>query len=169
MELLRAVRQAHPTAWVLYKPHPDVCAGLRRKGVGEDEALSWCDEIITDVTMAELLPQVDELHVLTSLTGFEALLRGKPVTCHGQPFYSGWWLTTDLLPVERRTRKLQLDELVAGSLILYPRYVARKDGRLTTPERALDDLLAWREESGGPLSPWQRLKRVCVRQIVGVR
>jgi capsular polysaccharide export protein len=118
--------------------------------------------------MGELLPQVDELHLLTSLAGFEALLRGKPVTCYGQPFYAGWGLTTDLQQIERRSRTLQLDELVAAALILYPRYVGRSSGKLTTPEQALDELLAWRQQSGRHVTLWRRLKRVFLRRIVGV-
>jgi len=40
------------------------------------------------------------------------------------PFYAGWGLTTDLgqIPV-RRSRRLAIDELVAGALLLYPRYL----------------------------------------------
>jgi capsular polysaccharide export protein len=169
MGLLRAVRSAHPDAYVIYKPHPDVVAGLRSRGDGEQDARAWCDEVVKDVSMDSLIQSVDELHLLTSLAGFEALLRGKPVTCYGQPFYAGWGLTTDILPVERRTRMLALDELVAGALILYPRYIARNSGRLTTPEQALDELLAWRSDGGGQITPWCRLKRVFLRRIVGVR
>ena len=74
-------------------------------------------------TLVEISPTgLLEVHVLTSLAGFEALLRGRGVTCHGQPFYAGWGLTTDLTPVERRKRKLTLEELIAGSLVKYPHY-----------------------------------------------
>ena len=58
--------------------------------------MRWCDEVVIDIAMGELLTVVDEVHVLTSLTGFEALLRGKMVICYGQPFYAGWGLTNDL-------------------------------------------------------------------------
>lgn len=68
---------------------------------------------------------MDEVHVLTSLAGFEALLRGKPVTCYGQPFYSGWGLTSDVVPNPRRSRRLSLDALVAGALIEHPIYLSR--------------------------------------------
>jgi capsular polysaccharide export protein len=169
MGLLQAVRQANPEAYLLYKPHPDVVAGLRRRGVGEEEALTWCDEVINEVPMGTLIQQVDEVHLLTSLAGFEALLRGKQVTCYGQPFYAGWGLTTDMVPIDRRTRRLALDELVAGALIHYPRYVGRVSGRPTTPEQALDELLAWRAQSNGQVTLWRRLKRVFLRRIVGVR
>lgn len=85
--------------------------------------------------MAELLDTVDGVHVLTSLSGFEALLRGCDVTCHGVPFYSGWGLTRDLGDVpERRGRKLSLDQLVAGVLVLYPRYLDPVTGLPCPPE-----------------------------------
>jgi capsular polysaccharide export protein len=153
--LLRAVRQANPGAYVIYKPHPDVVAGLRKKGAAEDDAHRWCDEIVVDVAMHALIEAVDEVHVLTSLAGFEALLREKTVVTYGQPFYAGWGLTRDMVPVERRTRKLSLDELVAGVLIEYPTYVSRTTGRFTTPERALIELLAWRQAGPSGL-PWWR-------------
>lgn len=162
MDLLRAVRQANPEAWVVYKPHPDVLAGLRVKGLDEDAALQWCDEQVIDVPMGELLGKVDEVHVLTSLAGFEALLRGKAVTCYGQPFYAGWGLTADMAPLPRRMRRLALDELVAGALIEYPKYVSRTSGELTTPEQALDELLAWRAE-GAALPWWRKPIRLVLR------
>lgn len=169
MGLLQAVRTAHPDAYLIYKPHPDVLAGLRAKGQSEDQALTWCDEQVTDVAMGALLQQVDEVHTMTSLTGFEALLRGKNVVCYGQPFYSGWGLTNDLIPVTRRTRTLSLDELVAGSLLLYPRYIGRANGQLITAEQALDELLAWREQAPAIETLWTRFKRIVLRFVVGVR
>ena len=163
MQLLQAVREAHPSAHVIYKPHPDVLAGLRTKGAGEDEALRWCDEVVTDVAMGTLLSAVDEVHVLTSLAGFEALLRGKKVTCYGQPFYAGWGLTDDRIPPTRRTRCLTLDELVAGALILYPTYVSRTTGKFTTAERALDELLEWRQQKPTGMPLWRKALRLVLR------
>lgn len=155
MGLLQAVRARNPNAYIIYKPHPDVVAGLRENGEGEEEARCWSDEIVTDAAMGVLLSVVDEVHVLTSLAGFEALLREKPVWCYGQPFYAGWGLTQDLMPVPRRTRHVALDELVAAALILYPTYVSRRTARFTTPEGALDELIEWRREAQNA-SPWVR-------------
>jgi capsular polysaccharide export protein len=163
MGLLQAVREANPSAHIIYKPHPDVLAGLRTKGVGEDEALRWCNEVVTDVVMGTLLSAVDEVHVLTSLAGFEALLRGKKVTCYGQPFYAGWGLTHDIMPPARRTRRLTLDELVAGALILYPTYVSRVTGKFTTAERALDELLEWRQQKPTGMPLWRKALRLVLR------
>ncbi len=107
---------------------------------------------------------------MTSLTGFEALLRGRPVTCYGQPFYSGWGLTRDLHPPnERRQRRLVLDELVAGALIDYPLYLNREGTGLVTPEQALDTLAAQRRVHNPGHEWWKEPYRMVLRRLVGVR
>ncbi|MCE5241669.1 MAG: beta-3-deoxy-D-manno-oct-2-ulosonic acid transferase [Syntrophobacteraceae bacterium] len=169
MGLLQAVRESNGDAHLIYKPHPDVVAGLRAKGRGEDDALRWCDEVVVDASMGDLLPKIDEVHVLTSLAGFEALLRDKPVVCYGCPFYAGWGLTRDREPLGRRSRRLCLDELIAGALILYPTYVSRVTGRLTTPEHALDELLDWRAKSAPGVTFWRRVLRMVLRLVDGVK
>lgn len=166
VELLRAVRAACPDAWVVYKPHPDVASGLRRRGADEEHARRWCDEVVEDVDIASLLEQVDEVHTMTSLAGFEALLRGRHVVTHGKPFYAGWGLTEDRLAIARRTRRLTLDELVAGALLLYPRYLSRASGELVDAEAALDDLLAWRSEAGGWTVQLKNPARTPVRRVL---
>ncbi len=124
LDLLARARAAEPDARLLFKPHPDVDSGYRKGRVPDADLLAHADEIIRDESMPSLLARVDGVHVLTSLTGFEALLRGLDVTVHGQPFFAGWGLTRDLAgPFPRRTRRLALAELIAGTLILYPRYI----------------------------------------------
>ena len=93
--------------------------------------------------MPALLDMVDGLHVMTSLAGFEALLRGKDVTTHGVPFYAGWGLTRDLGPVPaRRGRTRSLDELIAAALLLYPRYLDPATGLPCPPEMLVERLAA---------------------------
>lgn len=140
LELLRHVRRRNPGAYIVYKPHPDVDAGHRTGAVPDAEILTVADELVRGGSMAALLEQVGEVHTLTSLTGFEALLRGKPVTTYGHPFYAGWGLTIDVNPPLRRTRRLTLDELVAGALIRYPRYIDPVTLLQCGPEIVLDRL-----------------------------
>ena len=125
LALLRAVRAAAPDAFLIYKPHPDVEAGFRRGRVAAQDLAGLADHLAAETPMAGLFAQVDAVQCLTSLTGFEALLRGLPVTLWGQPFYAGWGLTEDRGPAfpAARRRRLDLDSLVAGALILYPRYI----------------------------------------------
>lgn len=123
LDLLRQTRAAHPDAIIIYKPHPDVVAGLRLGHIPKDDLAKLTDYVLPDAPIATLLRQVDAVHTLTSLTGFEALLRGCAVTTYGQPFYAGWGLTNDHAPPHpRRGRLLDLETLVHRTLIDYPRY-----------------------------------------------
>lgn len=124
LDLLRRARAAEPDAFLVYKPHPDVASGLRKGHVADADAARYADTVARTGSMHALLTAVDAVHVLTSLAGFEALLRGREVITHGQPFYAGWGLTRDLAPpIARRGRVRSLEELVAATLILYPRYL----------------------------------------------
>ena len=135
LELLRRVRAANPDAHIVYKPHPDVEARHRTGAIPEEAALSLASELVRHAPMSSLIDVVDEVHVNTSLAGFEALLRHKPVTTYGVPFYAGWGLTRDLGPVpKRRTARRSLDELVAAALLLYPRYLDPVSGLPCPPE-----------------------------------
>lgn len=165
LELLRLVREQHPEAHVIYKPHPDVVAKLRLPGDGEADVRHFCDELIENENLAHLLRSVDELHTMTSLAGFEALIRGLPVHCYGQPFYAGWGLTIDHHPIVRRTRRLTIDELVAGALLLYPRYMSLKNREIITPETAINELIERCAQTGRHLSLWHRFLRVVLQKI----
>ncbi|WP_170508688.1 capsular polysaccharide biosynthesis protein [Ruegeria arenilitoris] len=120
LELLSTVRAANPDAVLIYKPHPDVEAGLRD---GRIDAEGLADVVLYEVDPALVLPEVQEVWTMTSLLGFEALLRGIQVTTLGAPFYAGWGLTTDLgsVPARRGSRPTVLG-LAYATLIDYPRY-----------------------------------------------
>ncbi len=153
--LLEAVRRLRPDAHLLYKPHPDVVSGNRRGEIPPAEAHLW-DELVFDAPLHSCLDRASEVHTMTSLVGFEALMRGIPVTTHGQPFYSGWGLTTDQCPPARRTRRLTLDELVAGTLIRYPRYWSSRAAGFCEPEDIVTELCIQRNatKSGSLRAPW---------------
>ena len=139
--LLARARARHPDAFLVFKPHPDVESGLRRGHVPKREAERCADRVLAGASApADVLDAVDRVEVMTSLLGFEALLRDLPVACHGLPFYAGWGLTEDLVPCPRRSRRLDLDALVAGVLLLYPHYVDPRSGRPCTPEWLLEQL-----------------------------
>ena len=124
--LLQAARAACPDAFIVYKPHPDVSSGNRAGALALAKARQWADHVEPRLSVVSCLEACDELHTMTSLAGFDALLRGKHVVTHGQPFYAGWGLTDDRAvggaALARRQRRLSLDELVAGTLLRYPVY-----------------------------------------------
>jgi len=123
LKLLQQVRSNRPDAYVIYKPHPDVISGNRMGKIDSDEALIYCDRIITEVSIDSVLNHADEVHTMTSHVGFEALIQGINVVTYGLPFYAGWGLSEDTHFSKRRTRTLSVEELVAGTLLLYPHYI----------------------------------------------
>lgn len=164
LELLRRARaEAGPDAFVIYKPHPDVLAGHRKGLIAEANMVALADHVETTAPMAALIAMADELHVNSSLAGLEALMRGKPVTVHGVPFYAGWGLTRDRGPVPaRRTARRTLDELVAAAYLLYPRYLDPETG-LPCPA----EVLVQRLTSGAPSLDPAASAVIAVRRAAG--
>ncbi|MFG5090469.1 capsular polysaccharide biosynthesis protein [Campylobacter lari] len=146
LKLLQSVRKANENAFIVFKPHPDVLSGNRKGLKDKNIILKYCDEIIENVSIDSAINASDEVHTITSTSGFDALLRGKKVVVYGKPFYAGWGLTTDLHQIPRRTRMLGLEELVAGVLILYPRYIHPKSKNLCEVEVALDIMLKMQKD-----------------------
>ncbi len=138
LDLLRAVREANPDAVIVYKPHPDVEARLR---TGEIDTDGLADIVAVETNPAALLSQVHEVWTMTSLLGFEALLRGVSVTTLGGPFYAGWGLTRDLGTVPaRRGARPSLSGLTHAALIDYPRYMDPVTGQACPVEVAVQRL-----------------------------
>jgi capsular polysaccharide export protein len=138
--LLKAVRADHPDAFVIFKPHPDVEAGNRPGAVDPRALADLADAVVRDLDIDTCIAAADGLATMTSLAGFETLLRGKPVWTYGRPFFAGWGLTSDTLDFPRRTRRLTVEQLVAGALIAYPIYIHPPTGLPCEPEDLVDFL-----------------------------
>ncbi|MBK5933198.1 capsular polysaccharide export protein [Rhodovulum imhoffii] len=150
IELLARCRAENPDAVILYKPHPDVEAGLRPGAIANSEAHTHADMVLPRTALSEVLQQVDEVWTLTSALGFEALLRRIPVTCLGIPFYAGWGLTRDLGPVPaHRKARPDLAALVHAALIDYPRYRDPVTGRPCPVEVVAERLALGRQTPRG--------------------
>lgn len=121
--LLTEVRRLNPDAFLIWRDHPDVRAG-NRIGVLPPDAAALADARADDLDVVACIEAADAVAVMTSLAGFEALIRGKRVLTFGRPFFAGWGLTQDALPVPRRTARPSVDDLVAAALILHPLHVA---------------------------------------------
>ncbi|MFV0383274.1 capsular polysaccharide biosynthesis protein [Paracoccus sp. (in: a-proteobacteria)] len=151
LALLERARAENPGAILIYKPHPDVEAGLRPGLIPDERLAALADHVARHADPAGLLARIDEVWTITSTLGFEALLRDIPVTVLGAPFYAGWGLTRDLGPVPaRRQARPDLAALVHACLIAYPRY-HDPISRLPCPvEVVLDRLSDPRASRGGP-------------------
>ena len=149
LDLLKAVRENNEDAYIIYKPHPDVLSGNREGHIPSDECHKYADEMAANADIFACIDAADEVHTMTSLTGFEALIRHKTVHCYGLPFYAGWGLTVDEVACERRNRRLELWQLVWATLIAYPAYIHPQTHRFITAETAALCLLAQKQNTGG--------------------
>lgn len=181
LALLQAVRAARPDAWIVYKPHPDVMSGNRSGKIARREAAEIADWIESEASIVSCIEACDEVHTISSLSGFDALLRGKPVVTYGAPFFAGWGLTEDraiAMPAwSRRSRRLTIDVLVAGALLHYPIYWNSDTNTITDCETTLSRIAEARDllQRGGQLehlrSGWVRRQvrklRVLSRVFLG--
>ncbi len=157
-DLIKRVQQDNADAYLIYKPHPDVEAGLRT-GKVDKQILSLVDAIAKNVAMPDCLALIDEVHTISSLTGFEALLRAKSVVCYGLPFYAGWGLTKDIdvqakskkeyLQRRQRQHKLTLQQLIHCTLIDYSLYRLPDGYGLAQVEQVIDYLYPTTENLTG--------------------
>jgi capsule polysaccharide export protein KpsC/LpsZ len=158
LQLLRQARARNPDAYLIYKAHPDVRSGLRKGQIAPDEARAFADLVVDDVDIAEIIGLCDGLETISSLAGFEALLRGKAVTVHGLPFYAGWGLTNDLAHSPRRTARRTIEEICYVAFVQYTQHVHPVTRRVCTIDdllNALDDLRS---------SPLHRLRGAALLQ-----
>jgi capsular polysaccharide export protein len=146
VDLLRQAHARHPDALIVYKPHPDVVSGLRRGAISAEAMPPLADHVVQAAGIIDLIDIADHIETISSLAGFEALLRGKPVTCHGAPFYAGWSLTEDFADLPRRTRRRPLDELVAIALTRYTRHVHPYERHECTCLDLIDGLIRQRDD-----------------------
>ena len=81
----RAIAE-NPNAQVIVKPHP-----MTLDDPSTVSALTElnCLILTQSIHLVDALETVDHVYTITSLSGFEALLRGKKVTVLGRPFYNG--------------------------------------------------------------------------------
>lgn len=165
-ELVARVRALYPGAYIVYKEHPDVVAGLRSGGTQPLDA----DLVVRSGDILRWIDWCDRVETMTSLAGFEALLRCKPVGTHGIPFYAGWGLTENRIEVPRRRRKITRDMLAAAALILYPSYIHPLSGMPCRPEDLIHEISLKRPTKGNYLQrSMGRVARTVNRFAVKVR
>lgn len=147
--LLEQVRHDFPDAYIIYKEHPDLYSGVRPGALGKVKALTLADAYVSDIDMHCLIEGCDRVCTMTSLSGFEALVRGKSVTVYGSPFYAGWGLTDDRLEFPQRTARLTTAGLLYVCLVEYCRCVNWDTRMLTSPEYVIQQLASERAALSG--------------------
>ncbi|WP_201508396.1 capsular polysaccharide export protein, LipB/KpsS family [Psychrobacter alimentarius] len=122
-ELVSLAIKENPNSKIYYRPHPDYFAEIR-EDKNKNNVYKLCDVLSPETSIFEILGVVEKVYTISSLAGFEAVIHGKNVTVLGTPFYSNWGLTDDRTPINRRQRKLTLEEIFYIVYIKYPKYMS---------------------------------------------
>jgi lipopolysaccharide biosynthesis glycosyltransferase len=125
----------NPGRTIYLKAHPD---NLHRDASGTTLLHPRVKLIADEVSAPDLVDLASKVYVVSSQVGFEALLRGKQVVVFGLPFYAGWGLTDDRVPVPRRRQRRSIEDLFHVSCIQLSVYVDPTTARLIEMEEMLD-------------------------------
>ncbi len=137
-------------AEVVVKIHPDALCPGKSSAISPSLAAYEGNDRLTIVSEGVnpycLFAAVDEVYVVASGMGFEALMAGKKVTCFGVPYYAGWGMTTDMVAVPRRTRRRTVDEVFFAAWMQLSRYVDPRTRRLVSVRKAAQTMVKDRSE-----------------------
>ena len=123
LELIQNAREENEDAFIIYKPHPDTLTGIRKAKSTLSQWKEYVNEVDTTNRLDSLIKFSNHIYTITSLSGFEALMYGKKVTCFGSPFYSGWGLTDDRDVRDKKVKqKLSIEQLFYATYVEYPVY-----------------------------------------------
>lgn len=136
-KLLELAIQENPYCNIYFKPHIE-----NKNNFRSYKCEGSYNQLANDYPVLDFYDNLDRIYTITSLLGFEFLLRGLEVTVVGCPFYSGWGLTDDRYSNSRRKRNLSIEELFAGAYIKYPLYLNPYTYKNSTIEEVLEYLIS---------------------------
>lgn len=116
---------------IIIKRHPDSISG-GKECYFDNDTIAFSKDIENlhvidyNINPHSLFDIVDEVFVVTSGIGFEALMSDKKVYCFGVPFYAGYGLTQDMVEVPRRNKNITKDTLFFQVLVTHTRYYSPK-------------------------------------------
>ena len=125
MDLLRAAREANPNAVLIYKPHPDVEAGLRE---GKIDATVLADVVVAPTQIPALIADPSAGGLDNDLAfGVRSLVRRvkrdnpwRAFLCRVGPDHRSW----DIVPARRGAQDRHCNGVGSRcTLIDYPRYL----------------------------------------------
>lgn len=176
LQLLNEVSKNNEESLIIYKPHPDVLSG-NRKGENPEEEIASLKKLYPNVTyhieksanILDCFDVADEVHVITSTSGLEAILRGKKVFTYGLPFYGGYGLTIDFESYPRKRKHLSKEELILGCYVLYPRYMLPDTNVFTSVKTAINHIEKHKKNdvgfNSGFISQVKRKVKLCIKTI----
>jgi capsular polysaccharide export protein len=152
--MLKAALATYGASGIAIRSHPDVAAGKARGHLTLAARRLGLSVLDNALSAHAVLDQAEAVWTVSSGLGFEAILRGLPVTTFAVPFYAGYGLSTDraddpasLSALSRRGASRSTQELFAAAFLAYARYADPVTLEPLTLDRAMDRLVDWRSRS----------------------
>lgn len=163
---------------ILYKPHPDVVSGNRKITITPEETVEKLQKkypknriyLEKNGNIVDCFDLADEVHVITSTSGLEALLRNKKVNTYGLPFYGGYGLTNDMEKYPRYRRFISKEELAYYCYGIYPRYKLPKENNYTNALTIINFLAQIKNKKVEKtiINQFKRKIKLCIKTIQAV-
>lgn len=144
LKMLKTAMDFGDDVEIIIKQHPCAISGspdeahFTVSSLGAAASRDNVHLVAFDVNPYSLINAVDEVWVVSSGMGFEALMAGKKVRCFGVPFYANWGVTQDYVEVPRRQNKRSVEEIFYAFYVMLSRYVDPRTGRLCEVETLVD-------------------------------
>jgi capsular polysaccharide export protein len=120
--MLHAARAAHPDAEFWIAPSGDAGSGKWLSSSVSSSALNM-SRLYDAGELCAALPYVDRVYTLGASEGLHALINGLPVHVYGTPWYAGWGLTHDDIPMPERTSRPSLAALFNVVFLHFAQYL----------------------------------------------
>ncbi|QRM56644.1 glycosyltransferase [Sinorhizobium sp. BG8] len=144
-QMLEAAVRENPGKPIYFKRHPDSIQ--RKMNSYRDRTIEAIQVLPDNVTIGSIIDRCETIYTVSSQVGFEGLMRGKKVITFGAPFYSGWGLTDDRSPIQRRRQTRTVEELFQVACIDQSVYLNPETGKLIEIEAAIDYILQMRSDN----------------------
>ncbi|GAA0800814.1 capsular polysaccharide export protein, LipB/KpsS family [Psychrobacter piscatorii] len=105
LDVVKKAIQENPDAQIIVKPHPMT---LDNPDIVSILIELDCLILTQSIHLVDALKTIDHVYTITSLGGFEALLRGKKVTVLGRPFYYTMTNSVKTLNINDKRRLMYL-------------------------------------------------------------
>jgi capsular polysaccharide export protein len=150
-EMLEAAARENSDRPIYFKRHPDSIH--RNMNSCRNRSLARIKVLPDEVSIGSIIDQCEKIYTVSSQVGFEGLLRNKEVVTFGAPFFAGWGLTDDRMPIRRRTARRSIEEIFYAACVKQSIYVDARLGKVVEIEQNIDNIIQMRAESAARKQP----------------
>ncbi|NKI58365.1 hypothetical protein HCG46_08865 [Labrenzia sp. PO1] len=138
-KLIEIAYRDNPGQSIHFKAHPEVLKGFAQPFSAPFRRFPELVEFPRHANMFDYANRYERIYTISSLAGFELLLRGASITTLGSPWYAGWGLTDDRATVLEARQEISVQVLLWAAYGAYP-YYFDQNGQMSDVFKIVDSL-----------------------------